>query len=281
VAASLAELRDPSSFELREALAKSAPAEVAASLRTDPGEPAMRLRRSLFERAPGPVLLGLARNASPQAWALREHALARGFLDRVLPGLAGLDCDPSWTARELGMRAALDAAVARSLSGLPGERADSLREALFPRVRLEVLASTRGLDTPFARRAREELAPYAPKAVLRSIERVDAAYADGLRVQLAKRTKEALDSLDGADTDLAWSLRERYLTTWPAAAVLSLRGLSHLPRAQRLISAALAGFPDNVAVLRAGYFVVARALQSYVRAPAREASPAPELRMGA
>jgi dTMP kinase len=110
---------------------------------------------------------------------------------------------------------------------------------------------------------------------------VSAAYADALRVQLAQRTKEALDSLEGSDSDLAWSLRERYLGVWPAAAVLSLRGLALQPRAQRLISAARAGFPDSVAVLRGAYFVVARAMQAQARSAPREAAAGPELRLGA
>jgi len=111
----------------------------------------------LFERAPFPVLSGLARNASAEAWALREQALRRGWLDRVLPGLAGLGCERAWNARERGIRAGLHGPGARSLSGLACERAEATREYLFPLARLEVLASTRGLDSPFARRARELL----------------------------------------------------------------------------------------------------------------------------
>ncbi|TMB06721.1 MAG: dTMP kinase [Deltaproteobacteria bacterium] len=281
VAASLAELRDPPSFELRAVLAPVAPAEVAASLRSDPGEPAMVLRGLLFERAPAPVLAGLSRNASAEAWALREQALERGWLERVLPGLAGLEGERAWNARERGIRAGLHGPVARSLSGLGGERADAMREALFPVARLEVLASTRGLNTPFAQRAREELAPVAPKPVLRSLEGIGAAYADALRVQLAQLTKEALDSVEGSDADLAWSLRERYLPVWPAAAVMSLRGLALQPRAQRLISLAVSSFPGSLAVLRAAYFVVARAMQAQARPAAPEAAAGPELRLGA
>lgn len=281
VAASLAELRDADSFELRGALATTVPAEVAASLRSDSGEGAMLLRGLLFERAPGQVLAGLSRNASADAWALREEALQRGWLDRALSGMAGLDCERSWNARERGMRAGSYAMVAKSLTGVAGQRAEAAREALFSRSRLEVLFSTRGLDTPFARRAREELAQWAPKPVLRSLQGVSAAYADALRVQLAQRTKEALDSLEGCDTDFAWSLRERYLTTWPAAAVLSLRGLALQPRAQCLIAAALNAFPESVGVVRAAYFVVARAMQAQPRPAAREPAGGPELRLGA
>jgi dTMP kinase len=281
VAASLAELRDRESYELRGALATTAPAEVAASLRSDPGDAAMLLRGLLFERASGPVLAGLSRNPSTEAWALREEALQRGWLDRALVGMAGLDCERSWDARERGIRAGLHAAVAKSLTGLGADRAEATREALFPRCRLEVLSSTRGLDTPFARRAREELAQWAPKPVLRSLQGVSAAYADALRVQFAQRTKEALDCVEGCDTDLAWSLRERYLATWPAAAVLSLRGLALQPRAQCLIAAALNAFPESVAVVRAAYFVVARAMQAQPRPTAREAAAEPELRLGA
>ena len=281
VAMSLSELRDPASFELRKELAASVPTEVVASLRSDPAAEAMQLRRSLFEHAPAQALSGLSRNGSPEAWAMREEGLARGWVDRVLAGLGGLDDERAWQVRELGLSAERSAAVAKSLSGLSGERADAVREALFARARLEALASTRGLDTAFARRAREELAPVAPKPVLRSLYGVNAAYADALRLQLAQRTKEALDSVEGADTELAWSLRERYLSTWPAAAVLSLRGLAQLPRAQRLICSALAGFPGSLAVLRAAWFVIARALQPQARPPARDPLSEPELRLGA
>ena len=281
VAASLAELRDAASYELRGTLAHAAPAEVAASLRSDPGPAAMLLRSLLFERAPEAVLLGLSRNPSTDAWQLREAAIQRGWLDRALPGMAGLDCERAWDARERGMRAGLHAAVAKSLAGLAGERAEAVRDALFPYCRLEVLASTRGLDTPFARRAREGLAAVAPKPVLRSLQGVAAAYADALRVQLAQQTKEALDSVEGCDSDLAWSLRERWLTTWPAAAVLSLRGLALQPRAQRLVAAALTSFPESIAVIRAAHFVVARAMQAQQRPAAREPAAEPELRIGA
>ena len=279
VAASLAELREPASFELRGALATVAPVEVGGSLRSDPSEAAMLLRGLLFERAPSTVLAGLARNGSVQAWDLREAALRRGWLDRVLPGLAGLDDERSWTVREQGMRAGLHAAVAKSLTGVVGDRAEATREALFPLARVDVLGSTRGQDTPFARRAREELAPHAPKPVLRSLVGVSAAYADALRLQLAQRTKEALDSVEGSDADFAWSLRERYVAVWPAATVLSLRGLVAQPRAERLIAAALVASPGSVAVLRAAYFVVARAMQAQPRPPARDSEPA--LRLGA
>jgi dTMP kinase len=278
VASSLAELREPASFELRGALAPAAPAEVAASLRNDPSPAAMSLRGLLFERAPAAVLAGLARNPSVQAWELRESALRRDWVEHVLPGLAGLDEPRAWAVREDGLRAGLHAAVAKSLAGVVGDRAEATREALFPLARIEVLASTRGLDTPFARRAREELAAHAPKPVLRSLAGVSAAYADALRVQLAQRTKEALDSVEGSDADLAWSLRERYVGVWPAAVVLSLRGLVAQPRAQRIVAAALAASP-SAPVLRAAYFVVARAMQPQPRPAPREGDTG--LRLGA
>ena len=115
--------------------------------------------------------------------------------------------------------------------------------------------------------------------MLRSLQGVSAVYADGLRVHLAQRTKEALDSVEGADSELAWSLRERHLHAWPAAAILSLRGLLLQARAHRLISAALTAFPGSVAVLRAAWLVIARAAQA--RPAVREAAAEPELRLGA
>ncbi|HYV66361.1 MAG TPA: hypothetical protein VE964_08960, partial [Myxococcales bacterium] len=63
--------------------------------------------------------------------------------------------------------------------------------------------------------------------------------------------------------------------------VLSLRGLALQPRAQRLIRAALTGFPGSVAVLRAAWLVIARGLQAQARPAEREAPAEPELRLGA
>jgi dTMP kinase len=219
----------------------------------------MALRERLYTHAPTEVLSGLKRNGSPEAWALREHALREGRLGEVLCGLAGVDDEPAWAARELGVRRGLYADVARSLTGLGSARADSLRESLLAHDRLAVLRSTHGLDTPFARELRVALEDKALKLVLRSLAGLATDEAFALRERGAPLTKEALDSMDGLDDPRAWRLREAFLTRWPATVVSSLEGLPLTERGEALVLRALQLTSSRLPVLRNAYRIVAAA----------------------
>jgi dTMP kinase len=213
----------------------------------------MALRERLYARAAAEVLAGLKRNDSPQAWALREHALREGRLAEVLTGLAGVEDARAWEVRELGVRHGLHGEVARSLTGLGSTRADTLREGLLVQDRLGVLRSTQGLDTPFARSLRTALEDKALKLVLRSLTGLTTDEAFALRERSAPLTKEAIDSLDGLDDPRAWRLREAYVPRWPATVISSLEGLPLTERAEALLSRALETAGRSLPVLRNAY----------------------------
>ncbi|NOJ78228.1 dTMP kinase [Myxococcus xanthus] len=264
----MAGLADVPAMELREVLADLAPAEVAFSLTGRMDSRAALLRQRLYARAPTEVLASLKNDGSAPAWALRERAMRDGRLADVLAGLAGQDCEESWLVREAGMQRKLFSEVASSLTGVPGARADALREVLLPHDRLAVLRSTQGLDTPVARGLREALAGKALKLVLRSLTGLDTDEAWALRERGAPQTKEALDSVDGMDVSRAWKLRVDHLGRWPTTALSSLKGLPMGPHAQALIERVLAEQPDRLPVLRNAYAVAATA-RALTQQPAR------------
>ncbi|WNG45882.1 dTMP kinase [Archangium minus] len=256
---SLIGLDDEPAWALRELLAEVVPQEVATSLGASSVPQAMALRERLYTHAPAEVLSGLKRNDSPEAWALREHALREGRLGEVLCGLAGVDDEPAWEARELGVRRGLYTDVARSLTGLDSARADTLRQSLLSHNRLAVLRSIQGLDTPFARELRVALEDKALKLVLRSLTGLTTEEAYALRERGAPLTKEALDSLDGLDDPRAWSLREAFVSRWPATVVSSLEGLPLCERAEALVLRALTLTSSRLPVLRNAYRIIAAA----------------------
>jgi dTMP kinase len=259
VARSLSGLHDESAWALREVLELSAPEEVLRSIGSDPSPEPMALREKLFDGASSTVVCGLRRNDSPAAWRLRERALAKGELEAVLSGLSFVDSPAAWELRRAGMREGLVAATARSLHGLVGDAADALREHLYPKDRLATLRSVTGLDTPLARRLREQLFGLALKVVMRSLSGVDAPYAWQMRAEAITVSKEALDSVDGMDTEQAWALREGHWEAWPSTAVSSLRQLALTRRGEALIEAVLTANPRRIAVVRNAYAAIARA----------------------
>ncbi len=228
VAAGLAELGDGESHRLRRELSERAPEEVGQSLAGQGDAEAMALRQALRERAPSGVLAGLARVDTPQAWELREQLAASAG-----PG-----------------------ALAASLAGLDGSRAWQLREHLWPQAMLEVVSSLAGIPGEQAHEWRLRALARAPRAVLNGLRGLGDARSFALRELLAERLRESLESLEGLDAEEAWSLRERMVARWPAAAVHSLAGLAGGERGQRLLFRLLADFPGNLELLRAAAFVL-------------------------
>lgn len=253
VARSLAGVVDVESQRLREVLLGLAPQEVALGLAGAVGPWADRLRERLFDVATREVVAGLARDEREQAWALRERALAQGFEAQVLRGLAGLDGARAWRVRSAALSPGWLGPLAESLEGLTGVGADALRERLLQDVPLAVLGSLRGLDSENAARLRERLVERAPGAVLRSLAGVESAAAFALRERTAHDCPEAIESLHALTSDAAWRLRERHLTTWPAAAVGSLGKLARSARGVALIERALAFAGERLGVLRSAY----------------------------
>lgn len=280
VAMGVAGRQDRESAQLRMLLAERAPREVAAGLAGDASGEAMELRWKLFALAPAEALEGLKRLDSDEAWALRERGLAEGRLEEVLPSLAGLEGERAFRLRDQGLEQKLALPLAKSLVGLVGERADSMRQELFLCDRLSALRSGSGLETPYLREIRERLFPLAMKPVLRSLTGVAQEYAYALRERAAPLTKEALDSVDGMEEEAAWSLRERFWSSWPATAVSSMRQLGDTERGRELMKRVLSRFPDRIAVLRNAYACLAKAEFEEPRRRAVAAEPAEEVRGG-
>jgi dTMP kinase len=235
VAQSLADLgaEVAEAWALRELLADVAPAEVAASLEGLDDETAWALRAELFARAPEAVLASLALLDVPRAWELRRRWVeARGGLERAAGNYP--------RAR----------ALARSVTGLDGPEAWTLRKAAREHAPVAALASLKGMTAEKAWTWRERAVGRAPKTVLSTIAGMDETRAWGLRVATALRCREALDSMIGLDHPIAWDIRETCLEVWPPSVVKSLGVLVNGARGHALLEQALAQFSDQISLLK-------------------------------
>ena len=235
VAASLTDVAAEASeaWAMRELLADVAPAEVAASLEGLDDETAWALRAELYPRVPEAVLASLALLDVPRAWELRTRWIAeRGGPERaagnyvraraLARSVTGIDSPAAWKLRKAARDAAPVAAIV-SLSGLTGDKAWVWRERAVGR---------------------------APKAVLSTIAGMDDARAWALRTGTAMRCREALDSMIGLDHDTAWEIREACLEIWPPSVVKSLGVLVNGARGRELLDRALAGFAEQLSLLK-------------------------------
>ena len=173
-----------------------------------PGIDALRLR--IAERAPGPMLAGLAGLADEVSWQLRD-SLAREH----------------------------PAAAALSLSGLPNDdtRARRLRLELYPLASAEITASLSGLDDEAAWELRERAYERHPDAVVASLARLASARAWELRERwLSSRTARLKDdyqlsdtaarAITGLDDERAWTVRRAAREAAPVSALKSLSGVT-------------------------------------------------------
>jgi hypothetical protein len=71
-----------------------------------------------------------------------------------------------------------------------------------------------------------------------------------MRSTVAGDCKEALDGLQGVDAAEAWALRDASQDAWPSTVVKSLGVLADQARGQKLLLQLLAGYPDNVSLLK-------------------------------
>jgi dTMP kinase len=220
-------------WALREILSDVAPAEVAMSLEGLDDETAWALREDLYQQSPDAVLMSLALLGSPRAWAMRERWLAeRGDVEGAISSYAA--------AR----------AAARSVTGLDGDQAWTVRKAARAFSPVAALNSLRGLTSDKAWHWREGSLGLAPKAVMGTIAGLDDPRSWQMRLATAPRCREALDSMIGLDTEIGWEIRESCLMLWPASAVKSLGVLVSGPRGAELLRAALAAFPRNITLLK-------------------------------
>jgi dTMP kinase len=217
---------------LREQLCSVVPADVAASLDGRDDQEAWRLRARLYAVAPDAVVGSLRRVGSPRAWQLRDRWLEeRG-------GEAAL-ADPS--------RARV---ACRSISGLDEQRAWALRKACCESVPVEAIDSLLGLSSERAWRWREQYLERAPKIVLRTLAGLDEPRAWSLREAVARRCKEALDSMVGLDGARAWRIREECADLWPSTVVKSLGPLALTARGEALVRRQLECHPGNLSLLK-------------------------------
>jgi dTMP kinase len=260
VLAGLQGLVDDMSWRLREELWERFPAAVARSLGGAAAlEPrAQRLRAMLAECASEELLKTLTALDDEAAWQLRDR-FAGPFANAAMSSLAGLDGERAWALRDAWLTRHREAlaghyelarVAARSVQGVGSARAWELRELARPAAPLSFLSSVTGLtcDRSFAVRA--AYLPRAPKAVMETLNRVSDPRAWELRRNVAKDTKEALDSIRGLDDADAWELRDAYADVWPSTVAKSLGALADGARGAALMQRQLAGHADNISLLK-------------------------------
>jgi dTMP kinase len=262
VARGLRGLSDATSWQLRRLLVESAPAEVAGSLTDLAAEAseAWAMRELLLDVAPAEVAASLEGLDDETAWALRAELYPR-VPEAVLASLALLDVPRAWELRTRWVaerggpeRAAGNylraRALARSVTGIDGPEAWKLRKAARDAAPVAAIVSLSGLTGDKAWLWRDRAVGRAPKAVLSTIAGMDDARAWALRTGTALRCREALDSMIGLDHDTAWEIREACLEIWPPSVVKSLGILVNGARGRELLDRALAGFADQISLLK-------------------------------
>jgi hypothetical protein len=71
-----------------------------------------------------------------------------------------------------------------------------------------------------------------------------------MRHEMALDCKEALDGLQGIDSEPAWSLRTTSLDVWPSTVVKTLDRLADEPRGEQLVERQLRTYPANISLLK-------------------------------
>jgi dTMP kinase len=260
VLAALSGRIDAVSWQLRNELA---PRYAGAVLRTISGMPnteikARDLRVGLESQQPAEVAMTLSTLDDELSWQLRERLFER-YPDLVMGSVTGLDSKAAWEIRERWLEGReqripgeYDVArvVAKSVSGVPGERAAGLREQARKAAPVAALASIGLLDDAESWRRRQEYLRLAPKVVMGTIRRSADARAWEMRRAVVADCKEAVDSIQDIDSQEAWELRWSQANVWPSTVAKSLGPLSDGPRGQELLLKLLAAHPTNVSLLK-------------------------------
>lgn len=256
----LSGLTDEVSWELREALCESHPGAVAKTLggQASPTERAHALRAALLESASEEVIKSLSRLDDDLSWKLRERFEAQLPLS-VWGSLSGVDSERAWSLRDrfltvhrklLAERYELARVCAKSVHGLGSERAFEMRGLAETAAPLESLGSLSGLGCARSFGLREPYLRRAPKLVMETLRRVTAPRAWEMRREMARETKEAIDSITGLSDADAWELREHYADVWPSTVVKSLGAVADEPRGRRLLLLLLARHGENISLLK-------------------------------
>jgi dTMP kinase len=182
----------------------------------------------LRERLTGdPKVISVGGVSSERAWPIRDAWLARANMD-----------DPHQAA-----------VAAASVEGVPGELAWNVRKAARHHAPVPAIDSIIGLADDRAWKWRHRHIDRALKVVIRSLALLDDPRAWELREKTHLYCEEVMDTIVGSDDPRAWQMREAVIDRWPSAAVKSI-GLVRSPRAEALITAALARAPRDVALWR-------------------------------
>jgi len=242
---------DPDVDIRRRTLADRAPRVIAVGLKWQSDPVSWELREQLADRAPGEIARSIV---GPDALAPRGHALLRSLAARVPQQvgecLAGRNDEAAWELREL---LPLDA-VAASLARVPGERAWQLRErwlaahgglAEITDVARATLACAMiadiGDDRAWA--IRDALYPIAPVAALDSIGALADERAWQWRARdIARAPKIVMRTLATSVDERAWQLRER-VAAHCEEVLDSVAGIDD-PRAWQLREAAIERWPN-------------------------------------
>jgi len=253
-------LTDEPSWELRFSLRTAHPAFAAMSLGSSLGaDPrAAALRQELFEAAPREVVASLGALSDASAWNLRERLLSEDS-DAVVAHLGTLDDPRAWELRDAYVerhRRHFDSSytaaqtLARSVTGLEGDRAFELRRLAQTAAPIAALKSLAGLGSPESWAWRDRYLARAPKAVMSTLVRVKDDRAWQMRLAVAAECKEALDGISGMADEPAWELREKYADVWPSTVVKSLGPLADEPRGEVLVRRLLGSHPMNLSLLK-------------------------------
>lgn len=262
VLVALGDLVDDESFRLRERARQQLPGltlrSLGAALQTERG---WALWEELAELAPADALSCLNGVTDERAWRARarwyeQHPALQGA---AVGTLAGIDDARAWELRErlLSERGGevdasydLSRVLAKSVTGLSGERAWQLRRRARKLAPVAALASLSGLQDDESWRWRREALRRAPKVVMGSLRGRLESEAWSLRQQVVLDCKEALDGLQGVDAAEAWALREQARDVWPSTVVKTLGGLADGDRGQELVARQLRRYPDSVSLLK-------------------------------
>jgi dTMP kinase len=261
IVAGTAGLTDQVSFELRERLLDQHPGRVARSLgslaRFHPQSASLRKR--LRAVVPVEVMISLDGADDDEAWSLRDQLFATEG-NAVIETLGRIGTERAWKMRDSwlqsrGGEAGLEVyenarALAKSLTGLDDDRAWDLRKELRPAAPIAALASIKFTESDRSWKWRERYLDRAPKTVFETLARVDDPRAWAMRAKKAPLVKEAIDSMNELDGDLAWQMREQFADLWPSTVVKTLGRLASTARGEALVQRTLRTHSENVSLLK-------------------------------
>jgi dTMP kinase len=222
-----------------------------------PASAAMRAR--LQGKVPVDVLASLDGADDDEAWQLRDRLLPTDG-NAVIETLGRIDTDRAWQMRlrwleQRGGEVALEnyenaRVLARSLTGIDDDRAWDLRKEARASAPIAALASVKFLTSERSWKWRDRYLDRAPKTVFETLVRIDEPRAWAMREKKAPLVKEAIDSMNELDGEIAFRLREQFADIWPSTVVKTLGRLADGPAGKALVERVLRKHPHNVSLLK-------------------------------